>query len=73
MIRWLLVWRLRRALRRLQAEIQWLRDEIWTTQDRLTKVEAAARMVQADLWIAESPRSLLDPSRTASGAGNDRR
>lgn len=73
MMRWLMVWRLRRVQARLQSEIQWLRDELWSTQARLKKVEALERAVQADLWIAYSPRYLLDPSRTVSGAGNSRR
>ena len=67
MIRWLLVWRLRRIQARLQSEIQWLRDELWSTRARLEKVEELERKVQANIWIAESPRYLLDPSRTASG------
>lgn len=72
MRRWLTVWRLRRVQARLQSEIQWLRDELWSTQARLKKVEALERSVQADLWIAYSPRYLLDPNRTVSGATSRR-
>jgi len=67
MIRWLLVWRLRRNQARLRSEIQWLRDEIWSSQARLEKVEALERAVQADIWIAESPRSLLGPIQPDAG------
>ena len=62
MIRWLRCWRLRRAQAKLQAEIDWLRDTIWTDQIRLNELEARERAVQAELWIAESPRSLLPDS-----------
>lgn len=66
MIRWWRVWRLRRMLDRLQGEGDWLRDAIWTHQTRLSAIEARARAVQAELWIEESPRSLL-PRRADSG------
>jgi len=59
MIRWLAAWRLRRAQVKLQREIDWLRDTIWTDQIRLSALEVRERAVQAELWIAESPRSLL--------------
>jgi hypothetical protein len=67
MMRWLVVWRLRRAQRRLQSEIDWLRDTIWTDQTRLAALEVRERAVQAELWCAESPRSLLDPCRPEDG------
>ena len=56
---WLVVWRLRRARVKLQSEIDWIRETIWTDQIRLTALEAKARQVQAELWIAESPENLL--------------
>ena len=59
MIRWLVCWRLRRAQARLQAEIDWLRDTIWTDQHRLAALEVRERAVQAELWAVESPQSLL--------------
>ena len=59
MIRWLAVWRLRRAQAKLQSEIQWLRDVIWSEQARLDKLEKRERAVQAELWCVESPRALL--------------
>ena len=65
MIRWLVCWRLRRAQARLQAEIDWLRDTIWTDQIRLADLEVKERAVQAELWIAETPRSLLSRQPTA--------
>lgn len=59
MIRWLVLWHLRRSQAKLQAEIDWLRDTIWTDQIRLEALEVRERAVQAELWVAESPRSLL--------------
>jgi len=67
MIRWLMIWHLRRRRDKLAADVEWIRDTIWSAQAQLERVERALRAAQADLWIAESPRSLLDPSRTASG------
>ena len=66
MMRWLLVWRLRRARDRLRSEIDWLRDAIWTHQIRLDRLEKRERAVQAELWAEESPRALL-PRRADSG------
>ena len=59
MIRWLVVWRLRRAQAKLRAEIDWIRETIWTDQIRLTALEGKERAVQAELWCVESPRALL--------------
>ena len=59
MMRWLKLWRLRRAQAKLQAEIQWLRDTIYTDTARLVEVEKRERAVQAELWCVESPRALL--------------
>ena len=59
MIRWLLLWHLRRSQAKLQAEIDWVRDTIWSEQIRLEALESRERAVQAELWIAESPRFLL--------------
>lgn len=61
MIRWLLCWRLRRTQARLQAEIDWLRDTIWTDQIRLEAIEVRERAVQAELWIAETPQASIGP------------
>lgn len=71
MIRTFTLWRLRRAQSKLQAEIQWLRDQIWTDQNRLTALEGRERAVQAELWIAESPQSLLSgrPNAGVSSRG----
>jgi len=66
MIRWLLVWRLRRVQSQLRSEIQWLRQTVWFHQIRLEALEKRERAVQAELWITESPRSLL-PRRADSG------
>lgn len=63
MIRWLVCWRLRRAQSKLQSEIQWLRDQIWTDQNRLISLEGRERAVQAELWCAETPQSLLSNDR----------
>lgn len=59
MLRLVNLWRLRRAQSRLQAGICWIRDTIWTDQIRLSVLEKRERAVQAELWIAESPWSLL--------------
>lgn len=58
-MRWLMLWRLRRAHSRLQSEIIWLRDTIWTDSNRLLQLEQRERSVQAELWCAESPRALV--------------
>ena len=62
MFRLLTLWRLRRARVRLRSEIDWLRKSVWRYQIRLDLLEKRGRVVQADLWIAESPRSLLPDS-----------
>ena len=73
MIRWLILWRLRRRRDKLQADVDWIRDTVYSAQAQLERAESAFNAAQADVWIAESPRSLLDPIRTASGAVNSRR
>ena len=55
--------RLRRAQAKLQAEIDWLRDTIWTDTIRLEALEVRERAVQAELWCVESPRTLLRTDR----------
>lgn len=62
MFRLLTVWRLRRAQARLQSEIDWIRQTIYAHQFRLAALEARERAVQGELWVVESPRSLLPDS-----------
>ena len=67
MIRWFMLWRARRARDKLSADVDWIRDGIWSAQLELDRKDSALRAAQAEVWILESPRNLLDPSRTASG------
>jgi len=67
MIRWFMLWRARRQRDKLSAEVDWIRDGIWSAQLELDRKESALRAAQAEVWILESPVNLLDPSRTASG------
>ena len=67
MIRWFMLWRARRARDKLSANVDWIRDGIWSAQLELERRESALRAAQAEVWILESPRNLLDPSRTAYG------
>ncbi len=71
MIRWLLCWRLRRAQARAKSEIDWIRETIWSHQIRLEALEKRERAIQAELWIAESPQSLLSgrPNAGVSSRG----
>lgn len=66
MIRWFVVWRLRRAQSALQQEIDWLRETVAHGQVRLDQLENRERAVQAKLWGAQSAHSLL-PRRADSG------
>lgn len=60
MIRWLKAFALRRRRDRLSNHVDWLRDMVWSGQIALEKAEAQLRAAQAELWIAESPRHLLN-------------
>jgi len=72
MMCWWRVWMLRRRRDQLEANVLWYRDTIYTYQGALVRTESQLRAAQADLWLAESPVNLLDPSRTASGANSSR-
>ena len=67
MMRWFVLWRARRQRDKLSADVDWIRDGIWSAQLEFDRKESALRAAQAEVWILESPRNLLDPSRTASG------
>ena len=67
MMRWFVLWRARRQRDKLSADVDWIRDGIWSAQLELDRKESALRAAQAEVWILESPVNLLDPSRTASG------
>lgn len=71
MIRWLVCWRLRRVQAKLQSEINWLRDQIWTDTAQLAVLEVRERSVQAELWCAESPRSLLSDRDPGLSSGEN--
>ncbi len=62
MFRLLTVWRLRRAQARLRSEIDWIQQTVVAHQFRLDLLEKRERAIQAELWGAESPRSLLPDS-----------
>ena len=66
MMRWLVVWHLRRRRDSLSDRVDWIRDCVWSAQVALDQAESELRETQARLWCAESPRRLLDPGRTAS-------
>ncbi len=63
MMRWLVVWHLRRKRDRLSDHVDWVRDCVWSAQAALEQAEADLREAQARLWCAESPKKLLDPAR----------
>ena len=67
MIRWFMLWRARRQRDKLSADVDWIRDGIWSAQLELNRKESALMAAQAEVWILESTVNLLDPSRTASG------
>jgi len=70
MMRWLVVWHLRRRRDSLSDRVDWIRDCVWSAQVALERAEADLRKAQARLWCAESPRRLLDPGRTESGVSS---
>lgn len=70
MMRWLVVWHLRRRRDALTERVEWIRDCVWSAQAALELAEKDLREAQARLWCAEAPRTLLDRDRSVSGAGN---
>lgn len=63
MIRWLVVWRLRRARDRLSDRVEWLRDCEWSARIAKDQAEDRLREAQARLWCVEAPQKLLKPHR----------
>jgi len=59
MRRWLAVLILRRRRDYLEERVDWIRQMLWSGQSSLESTEQQLRAVQARLWAAESPRSLI--------------
>ena len=49
MIRWFMLWRARRQRDKLSADVDWIRDGIWSAQLELDRKESALRAAQAEV------------------------
>ena len=70
MMRWLVVWHLRRRRDALTDRVDWIRDCVWSAQAALETAEADLRKVQARLWCVEEPCTLLHRGRADAGVSS---
>lgn len=61
MMRWLVLWNLRRRRDSLSDRVDWIRDCVWSAQVALGEAEAKLREAQARLWCGlASPSSYFN-------------